>query len=262
MFLQVSVILFTRGGWCLVPGGVWSQHACRFPGPHPRGKYRGIWPRGGVSRPTPKGEVEGGSGPGPHPRGKLRGIWSRHPPVMATAAGGAHPTGMHSFFLKKFAGSLIPCLKARVGSFNCSWQRHICYMFPVIPFWCDTCWPLGSQHGNQAVIFHIPRSRHCGAQNWDLLYHHCLTMWDAWHNYSKFTMVVTIFANRRTQRLSSRDQRPQRTVNTVMDTIFFLQKALYCHNLVVSIWKEASYFLQHVQQQQQTVLVPTGPKSA
>ena len=27
---------------------------CRFPGPHPRGKLRGIW-----SRPTPKGEVEG-----------------------------------------------------------------------------------------------------------------------------------------------------------------------------------------------------------
>ena len=47
--------------------------------------------QGGVSRPTPKGEVEGdlvqahsqvgswrgGSGPGPQPRGELRGIWSR-----------------------------------------------------------------------------------------------------------------------------------------------------------------------------------------
>ena len=81
--------------------------------------------RGIQSRPTPKGEVEGGSGPGPHPRGKLAGIWSRptpkgklrgiwsrpipkgevegdlargcgDPPVTATAAGGTHPTGMHS----------------------------------------------------------------------------------------------------------------------------------------------------------------------
>ena len=99
----------------------------------------------GVSRPTPKGEVEGGCGPGPQPRGKLRGIWSRptakgevegdlvqegclvpglpargvpgsgglgvpgprgclvrnggcRPPGTATAAGGTHPTGMHSCF--------------------------------------------------------------------------------------------------------------------------------------------------------------------
>ena len=47
MFLHMSVILFT--------GGVWypSMH-CRSPGPHPGGKLRG------VSRPTPRGEVEGG----------------------------------------------------------------------------------------------------------------------------------------------------------------------------------------------------------
>ena len=31
--------------------------SCRFPGPHPGGKFRGIWPEGS---------------PGPHPRGKLR----------------------------------------------------------------------------------------------------------------------------------------------------------------------------------------------
>ena len=55
------------------------------PGPHPRGKLRGI-----KSRPTPKGEIEGdqiqahtqggnwgGSDPGLHPRGKFRGIRSR-----------------------------------------------------------------------------------------------------------------------------------------------------------------------------------------
>ena len=50
---------------------------CRFPGPHPGGKLRGIWP-GGIPRPTTKGEVEGiwpGGSPGPHLRGKLRRIW-------------------------------------------------------------------------------------------------------------------------------------------------------------------------------------------
>ena len=70
----------------------------------------------GVSSPTAKGEVEGdlvqahsqgGScGPGQHPRGKLRGIWPGDacsgvcgdPPMTATAAGGMHPTGMHSCF--------------------------------------------------------------------------------------------------------------------------------------------------------------------
>ena len=43
---------------------------CRFPGPHPAGKLRGLaW---GVSRPTPRGKVEGsglGGFPGPHPGG-------------------------------------------------------------------------------------------------------------------------------------------------------------------------------------------------
>ena len=63
------------------------------------------------SRPTPRGEIEGdqvqahnqggnsgGSDPGPHPRGKFRGIRTRHPPPpkRTTAAGGTHPTGMHS----------------------------------------------------------------------------------------------------------------------------------------------------------------------
>ena len=51
------------------------------PGPHPRGKFRGI-----RSRPTPKGEIEGdqiqahtqrgnlgGSDPGTHPRGEIEG---------------------------------------------------------------------------------------------------------------------------------------------------------------------------------------------
>ena len=77
------------------------------PGPHPRGKLRGI-----RSRPTPKGEIEGdqiqahtqggnwrGSGTGQHPRGKLRGIRTKLP-LMTTAMGGTHPTGMHSCFCR------------------------------------------------------------------------------------------------------------------------------------------------------------------
>ena len=50
-------------------------------GPHPRGKLRG-------------------SDPGPHQRGKLRGIrTSPLPPTTTTAAGGTHPTGIHSCFI-------------------------------------------------------------------------------------------------------------------------------------------------------------------
>ena len=99
MFLHVSVILFTVGGIpaCLAAGlhwGVVSQHALQ------------------VSRPTPKGEVEGsglgglhahtwGVSPGPHPGGVCvcpSMHWGRPPPMTATAAGGTHPTGMHSCF--------------------------------------------------------------------------------------------------------------------------------------------------------------------
>ena len=67
MFLQVSLILFTGGRACSggvpAPGGVWS------------------W---GVSGP---GGVPAPGGPGGEPL-----------PPTATAAGGTHPTGMHSYF--------------------------------------------------------------------------------------------------------------------------------------------------------------------
>ena len=99
-----------------MPG--WGGRGVGSPGPHPRGKLRGIW-----SRPTVKGEIEGGSGPGPQPRRKLRGIcpggclllggcllWGvpalgwpasgvgvwRPPQQMATVVDGMHSTGMHS----------------------------------------------------------------------------------------------------------------------------------------------------------------------
>ena len=80
---------------CLVLGGSGSSMPCRFLGPHPRGKLRGIW-----SRPTPKGEVEGDLVQA-HTQG---GSWGdlvqahtqAHTTMTATAAGGMHPTGMHS----------------------------------------------------------------------------------------------------------------------------------------------------------------------
>ena len=77
------------GGCLLVwPGG--GTCSWGAPGPHPRGKWGGSGPgphvKGEiegdhVSRPIPKGEIDGGSGPAP---------------PMATAAAGTHPTGMHS----------------------------------------------------------------------------------------------------------------------------------------------------------------------
>ena len=107
MFLQASVILLTGGGAipaCLAAGlQGWSA-----PGggvvPGPGGGL--LW---GVSRPTPKGEIEGdqvqahtqgenwgGSGPGPHPRRKLSGIRSRPIPKGEIEGGsgpGPHPKG-------------------------------------------------------------------------------------------------------------------------------------------------------------------------
>ena len=94
------------------------------PGSHLGGKLRGL--AGGVSRPTPGRKLRGlaGGSPGPHPGGRLGGlagevprptprgvggmVWATpvgipayteaEPPLqqMATAAGGTHPTAMHS----------------------------------------------------------------------------------------------------------------------------------------------------------------------
>ena len=61
---------------------------CRFPGLHLEGKFRGIW----VSRPTPKGEVEGdlaGGSSGPHLGGLLLGGLR----VCSWGGGGLLPRG-------------------------------------------------------------------------------------------------------------------------------------------------------------------------
>ena len=101
-------------GWVVV-----FQHALQFsrggsPGPHPGGRLRGLAggvsrpTTRGVSRPTPRGELgslaRGVSRPTPRgvSRPTTRGVVSQHAlrqtpsQLMATAAGGTHPTGMHS----------------------------------------------------------------------------------------------------------------------------------------------------------------------
>ena len=97
-----------RVGW-----GWYHSMPCGSPGPQPGRKLRGLawgggfqahtWegasrPTVGVSRPTPRGSKgphpEGS--PGPHlGEGDIPACTEADPP-MATAAGGTHPTGMHS----------------------------------------------------------------------------------------------------------------------------------------------------------------------
>ena len=99
------------------PGGVYPSMPCRFPGPHPRGSLidTGMWSPGphpggmfrglaggGVSRPTPKEEVEGSylgrvsrptpgggfsSSPGSHPGGIPICTQADPPGLTATAVG-------------------------------------------------------------------------------------------------------------------------------------------------------------------------------
>ena len=86
MFLHVSVFLSTGEGAipACIAGGIPACLAAGLqggsPGPQPRGKLRGIWPGGAYSRGVPALGVV---------------VW-RPPTMTATAAGGTHPTGIHS----------------------------------------------------------------------------------------------------------------------------------------------------------------------
>ena len=104
--------LARRGFFRPTPGG--------SPGPHPGGRLRGLARRGssgphpggrlgvwlGGSMPTPEGVSRpiprGGGSPGPHPGGGCIPACTEadtpRPQQTATAAGGTHPTGMHSCF--------------------------------------------------------------------------------------------------------------------------------------------------------------------
>ena len=103
---------------------------------------REIW-----SRPTPKGKIEGdlvqahnqggslgGSGPGPHgTQGEVEGeLASTPPPPTATAAGGTHPTGMHSCYFPRLVFLLLSfeevyfsdmCLRLKSEVTNCFFSR-------------------------------------------------------------------------------------------------------------------------------------------
>ena len=87
MFLHMSVILLTGGGL--------QAHT-----------QKGGWGSGwGVSKPIPRGEVEGSGQRGvSRPRWSRPGgvcvpqhaLWQTNPHHTATSADGTHPTGMHS----------------------------------------------------------------------------------------------------------------------------------------------------------------------
>ena len=82
----LSVILFMGSeGW-------YPSMPCRFPGPHSGGRLRGL--AGGVSRPTPRGEVEGsGWGVSRPTLGDLQAhTWGVSRP---TAGGGSGSPGPH-----------------------------------------------------------------------------------------------------------------------------------------------------------------------
>ena len=124
MFLHVSVILSTVGG-CIpacIAGGIpaclagLSRHT-------PRGEVEGSG-QGGLQAPHPRGKLRGlalGWSPGPHPGGPAPGWVSAprgrsgggllpggcgDPPVTATAAGGTHPTRMYSCLFLNSANSV------------------------------------------------------------------------------------------------------------------------------------------------------------
>ena len=155
MFLHVSVILSTGGGGypsmhCrfLSTRGLVSPHALQVsrptprggggslgvclvgsPGPHPGWKLRGLALGEGVSRPTLKGKVDRGglqvqtwgvSRPVTHVSVHTWGLGIPAPPSQtATAAGGTHPTGMHS----------CCCIKV------CLVVKHVVSILPK-PFLC------------------------------------------------------------------------------------------------------------------------------
>ena len=73
------------------PGrGVVSQHALQVSRPTPKGKVEGDLAWGGLQAHTQEVPALGACSRGVHARG------GGDPSMTATAAGGTHPTGMHS----------------------------------------------------------------------------------------------------------------------------------------------------------------------
>ena len=103
---------------CLAAGvqGEWyPSMPCRFPGPHPRGKLRGIW-----SRPTPKG-----------PGGVCSGGGCLHQGVPARGGGGDPPWQL----LLRAVRILLECIlvlgnihskySLKISNLNSAWKLYL-----------------------------------------------------------------------------------------------------------------------------------------
>ena len=99
----LSVILF-KGGWCLVPGGAWSQ---------------------GV--------------PGPGGCLVLRGVPGEDPPGTATAAVGRHPTEMHSCLILQRQNSLNLILAVWYKSQTCPFTEFVSDVQCVVRIYLNVC---------------------------------------------------------------------------------------------------------------------------
>ena len=81
----------SRKGWVVF------QHALQVSRPTPRGEVEGDLARGGSPGPHPRGKLRGiwpGGSPGPHPRGKLRGMWLGGSPGPHLGGLQAHTQGV------------------------------------------------------------------------------------------------------------------------------------------------------------------------
>ena len=126
MFLHLSVNHSVHGGgewYPSIPCRWYPSNLCRFPGPHPRGSLRGLT-RGGLQVHTQRGlqaHTRGVSRPTPG-RVCIPACTEADPPLwlMATAAGGTHPTGMHSCHLYDFTLIfVITCIISLSAPKNC-----------------------------------------------------------------------------------------------------------------------------------------------
>ena len=64
------------------------------------------------------------------------------------------------FFAKTFQNLCTEILFRKVFFNIRTWKRRICYMFPEIHLWCDTCWPLVGQQSTWVILLYIHMSRH------------------------------------------------------------------------------------------------------
>ena len=146
IFSQASVILFTGGFYPSMHCRWYPSMPCRFPGPHPRGKFRGIW-----SRSTAKGKLRGiwlggggcsGGMPGsggclvwgcllqgvPGPEGFLLWGWSKG---LLAGEGGDPPWRL----LLKAVRILLECILVIILNFIC--REDMIRKF--VPRWSVTC---------------------------------------------------------------------------------------------------------------------------